>query len=491
MKNKVLGRVEMFFKKPLAWIIIAVLGTLLFLLPYLAFENNSPLLLTIGRFHPILLHFPIVLLLLLFCLELIAHFGRILISHHLKFYLYLFLVFSTLFSIFTGYLLNSSGEYSGLLIDDHFNGAVWTGFLLTLSFAAFCFNWAKAKYFYIYLGLLFTTNIAAFYTAHQGGSITHGKDYLSSYLPAIGNSNAIKADSIQYLYEDVVHLILDTKCASCHNTMRSEGNLSLVSYNDLFKNGDSGKMPVTIGKSNESEIVRRVMLPDSLEEHMPTQGKKNLDSNEIEIIKLWINLGAKEQQEVASISNKRGKELVESMKASLLKYSFKTGLKKLSSEKLNTELLALAEELEVDIKLDADGEYYTLSNRFPPIPFNGEKLEKLKPYLEVFSKISLVSSQIDDADLYLISQMPNLTELYLQKTGLSGEGIVVLSSLPKLEILNISYTKTSDKDLINLTKFPALREVFVYSTSTTNEVVKAVGAYKPRLKIYSEEGPYF
>lgn len=475
----------------MAWIVLVITGALFFVFPYLAFDNNSAVLLTLGRFHPIFLHFPIVLMLLLLGVEVVNVFIVGGISFRFRFYLFLFAISCTLASIISGYFLYSSGEYGGLLMDQHFDGAMWTGFLLLLSFAAFCFHWSKEKYFFAYLTILIAANGTAFYTAHQGGSITHGKGYLTSYLPAIGESTAIKTDSSQLLYEDVVRLIFDAKCVSCHNTLRAEGHMSLASYDDMFKIGDSGKMPITAGKSSESEILRRVMLPDSVDEHMPTQGKKNLEPNEIEIIKIWIDLGAKKKQKVASIIHSKGKELVENMNSSLLKYSFVSRVKELNAEKLSSELHELAEELEVVIKPDTDGEYYTLSNKFPPVPFNGEKLEKLKPYLDVFNKISLVSSQIDDSDLYLISQMPNLTELYLQKTALTGEGIVVLSHLQKLEVLNISYTKTSDKDLINLTKFPALREVFVYSTSTTNDVIKALGAYKPRLKIYSEEGPYF
>ncbi|SOE20570.1 Uncharacterized membrane protein [Spirosomataceae bacterium TFI 002] len=489
MKNKVFENIEFFFKKPITAVIIGIFGLSLLALPYLYFENNSPLLLTVGRLHPILLHFPIVLLVLLLVIEVLSLFPSVSISMGFRFYLFIFAVFCTLLSILSGYFLYSSGEYEGLLMDQHFNGAVFTGFFFIASFVLFCVNWSAGKY--LYLILVFAANAFALYTAHQGGSITHGRNYLSTYLPAIGQPKLVKADSSQFLYEDVVQLILDAKCGSCHNTLRSEGNLSLVTYADLFKKGDSGKMPVTVAQSLESEIIRRVMLPDTADDHMPTQGKKNLEPDEIEIIKLWIDLGAKENQAIQSLENKRVIELADGLSSSFSKYKFKARLRQLTKQKLDQELKEIAEDIEMVIKLDDDGEYYTLSNRFPPAPFDGEKLEKLKPYLDVFTKMSLVSTQIDDSDLYLISHMPNLTELYLQKTAINGDGIVLLSSLPKLKTLNISYTKTSDKDLIDLLKFPSLREVFVYSTNTSNEVVKAIGAHKNSLKIYSEEGPYF
>jgi hypothetical protein len=129
--------------------------------------------------------------------------------------------------------------------------------------------------------------------------------------------------------------------------------------------------------------------------------------------------------------------------------------------------------------------------KFPPAPFTNEQFRELSPYFEAFSKVSLISSGIDDAGLYYIGQMVNLRELYLQKTKLDGTGIVYLQNLPNLEILNLSFTKIDDKSALDLLKMHTVREVYLYRTNTSMQVIEALRKYKPTVRFLLEEGPYF
>jgi hypothetical protein len=129
--------------------------------------------------------------------------------------------------------------------------------------------------------------------------------------------------------------------------------------------------------------------------------------------------------------------------------------------------------------------------KFPPAPLTNDQFRELKPYYEIFSRISLTSSGIDDAGLYYIGQMTNLKELYLQKTKLNGSGLVYLQKLENLEVLNLSFTQTDDKAALDLLNFPNLKKVYLYRTNTSKEVIDALTRYKPELEILQEEGPYF
>jgi uncharacterized membrane protein len=57
-----------------------------------------------------------------------------------------------------------------------------------------------------------------------------------------------------------------------------------------------GEHPTTIspGKSEASEIVRRLLLPAKHEEHMPPDGKPVLTTAQIALLRFWIDRGAKE-----------------------------------------------------------------------------------------------------------------------------------------------------------------------------------------------------
>lgn len=500
MRRKVYRNLEGFFTK--WWVIIAVVifGVLFSVFRFFTPEEVGPIWLSLGRLHPIILHFPVTLILLIGVAEILKLFGISYVPERVLFFIYLILLGFTFAAIISGYFLYASGEYSGYLLDQHFNGALITGFLVFMSFALFCLKWKLRRFSLPYVGIVLLANVAAFYTGHQGGNLTHGQNFLTEYFPMIGAEVEMesKVDSNQYLYEDIIQPILEAKCVGCHSTLRAKGNFSVSSFEDLFKDGKSGKAGVKHYLPDESELYLRVIMPDTVPDRMPPAGKTPLDASEIAILKYWIANGAEMKQALSDSTTADSTKiemelLVNQLEPALKKYRFNVHKSKVNAEKLAADLEYLATDMEVVIKRDeeAEGEMYTLSTTFPPAPFDGEKLAQLKPYLDVFTKVSLVSSDIDDADLYIIGQMGNLKELYLQKSKLKGSGLIHLSQLENLQTLNLSFTKVDDKALLDLVKFPALKEVYTYSTETSKDVIIALQKYKPTLKIHAEEGPYF
>jgi uncharacterized membrane protein len=483
------------FKKPfVVWICIGV-GLLFLLFINFTADIQSPILLSLGRLHPLVLHFPIVLLGLLFLIELVRLYGNVDIDFKYLFFGFIIALISIVISIKTGFLLFSSGEYSGMLMDMHYRNALITGALSFSSFGLFLKYSQTSKFYSLYILSLLAANSTLIFTGHQGASITHGKDYLTAYLPLITARSEQKSadDSISYFFKDVIQPTLEFKCGGCHNPTRPKGGLSVTNYADLFKEAESGNAGIAKEDTFKSEIYRRIMLPDTAKDHMPPAGKINMTRDEIALVKFWIQSGAYENLRTDHITYAPLKDRISQMRPALQKYKLNLEKEKYTQAQIHQDLLFQAKELEVEIKKDESEEnnLYTLSNTFPPAPFDSRKLKELKPYLDRFSKVSLVSSQIDDADLYLIGQMENVKELYLQKTKIKGFGLLYLARLPHLEILNVSFTDVDDKTLIDLLKFPALKEIYLYGTKTTRDVIQAVEKHKPGLKVYSEEGPYF
>jgi hypothetical protein len=402
----------------------------------------------------------------------------------------------TAFTFISGYLLFTNGEYTGLLMDEHFNGALGTAILLIVSFLFFLFREKKSWIPPLFTGALVLTNAFALYTGHQGGSLTHGRNFLTEYTALMNNPKAVeelRSDSLVFLYEDMIEPILESRCAGCHNSLRAKGGISVSSLTALYQKGESGKRAVVHSLADSSELYRRLILPDSLDDHMPPAGKTPLERKEIQLIKYWINAGARSEMPLVNLPDSVTNMLVIPLSTAIKKYRFDLVRTQLNREKTTEELIALASDIEMVIRPDslAEGDLYMLSNKFPPVTFTGKKLLELKPYFELFSKVSVASSEIDDADLYFFTNMTNLQELYLQKTKVQGQGLLYLSKLPRLEKLNLSFTGTDDKLLLELLRFPALKEVYLYGTKVSYPVIQAVQAYKPELKIYTEEGPYF
>jgi WD40 repeat protein len=82
--------------------------------------------------------------------------------------------------------------------------------------------------------------------------------------------------------------LLHDQCLSCHNEEKKKGGLSMHSRTALLRGGDSGKV-ISSGKPGASLLFKSIQ-PDA-DPHMPP--KKQLSTNQIEIVRRWIAEGVK------------------------------------------------------------------------------------------------------------------------------------------------------------------------------------------------------
>src|SRR5688572_28924905 len=59
----------------------------------------------------------------------------------------------------------------------------------------------------------------------------------------------------------------------------------------ILKGGKSGAAIVP-GKAEESELIKRILLPLSDEDHMAPKEKPQLTANEVSLLKWWVDNGA-------------------------------------------------------------------------------------------------------------------------------------------------------------------------------------------------------
>lgn len=85
--------------------------------------------------------------------------------------------------------------------------------------------------------------------------------------------------------------VLETRCLECHNPDKVKGELLMDTVANLLKGGDGGPS-IVLGKPDEGELIKRVILAKGHDDIMPPKGDP-LTAQEIANLKQWIAEGAK------------------------------------------------------------------------------------------------------------------------------------------------------------------------------------------------------
>ncbi|MBC8770296.1 DUF1553 domain-containing protein [Arenibacter sp. BSSL-BM3] len=261
----------------------------------------------LGRFHPMVVHFPIGLLVGAIFLEFLTLGGkRQGLREGINWMIALGSGFAVLAAVL-GWLLRTNDDYVGDLVQFHQNVGIATAVFATITWFLLrsTLNGKLANYGYYRFGL-FVTVLLLVVAGHLGASLTHGEDYLTSVLPYNqdsyddGKATVLLAelkglDSLSEAQQEDLNLgvraIIAHNCYQCHSENKQKGELVLDNKRGVYQGGKSGPIIVE-GRPEESEMFRRISLPPDHDEVMPKKGKV-LKSNEIKLIELWIKNGAK------------------------------------------------------------------------------------------------------------------------------------------------------------------------------------------------------
>ncbi len=451
----------------------------------------------LGRFHPLIIHFPVVLVFLALAFELFRRFRVLHISPAIIAVLLGIGLLGSIVSAGMGFMLYYTGEYVGDTMNQH----MWGGMLLTSAIAIALYLFlsllqSSSKVMdKFYLSSLILANVVLIYTSHHGGSLTHGSEYLTEYMPVFYESESNwepKPVEKMLVYEDMIMPVLDRKCLSCHNENKAKGDLIMTSYQDLLKGGKSEHPTLKPGSAQESEMYKRVMLPLDHDDRMPPKGKIALTKDEITLMAWWIDKGADTTLKVQEASNdQKIQPLLVNYLAELENQQRTRALQKQSLEKL-IQTVSASDKNNFVARIDPyEEKAITLSMPFPPSTFGDNDLLAVQPLFPNITKASFIASNITDDAFYHIAQMNSLRELYLQQTQIKGLGLVHLTNLQNLKLLDLSKTNVTSGNLLYILNFPALEDLYINETSISKEVIEAIQQNKPDLKIHLERGKLF
>jgi hypothetical protein len=459
----------------------------------------------VARFHVLIVHLPIGLIFLALIMEFLGYFTAF--SHlraSLPFVLWLSFL-SGIGATVVGYLLMTLEEFSGRALDLHlyFGLAVVVFTLVGLVFAV------KEKRILSGLG----TALAAFATAasgHFGGAMVHEPDYLTEFAPPAlkpalliglgGKGESAPAEAGEtpaapekpiaerLVYEDFVVPILDKTCNECHNENKIKGKLRMDTHELLLAGAEGSDYPTVVpGNADESEMIVRVLLDKDDDEFMPPQGEP-LQPAEVELLKLWVNAGAKVETTVAQLGSDPAIAAVAAEVAAI--HSGKEG------ESAATEVAAAASvwnslpEEEKTARL-AEVNEAAEKYHFSVMPvsaeddrlrvnvinaakdFGDDQLKLLEPVAERVVWLDLARSQISDEGMKTVRLMRDLERLHLENTAVTDKGIAELASLAKLEYINLYGTKVGNGIFETFAKLPALKKAYLWQTAVDPAEAKA------------------
>ena len=473
----------------------------------------------IGHFHPVLLHLPIGVFILIVMQELGAIFGK---RHHdqvanVAMFPLFFGAASAIVAVIAGFMLYQGGEeYAGnALVERHLWGGLVFAIAAVVTFVLKAWTVALAGNPAFYRLLLFGSVSIMGLASHDGASITHGETYLTDYAPApIRKAMGLKPKAVKdkkkvpapeedktlagpLVYADIVAPILERRCVQCHKESKSKGKFRMDTYELLVKGGKEGP-GLEPGNSAESRILMRMLLPKDDEEHMPPEGKTPIEDHEFAVLKWWIDNGADPKKalkefEVPAPIKEAVTKLIPSLTVDTAKVSA-------------TESVVLPPTVDPDDALKSA--VATISKQYPgALSFESQQsnllaftavslrknlddagFEKLKPVVSQLVTVDLSATNITDQSVSQLATAKHLRVIRLAETAVTDAAIDSLLNIPTLQSINLYGTKVTDAGVSRLSSLTQLKHLYLWQTAVTPEAIKLLQQKLPNCKIVTGIG---
>jgi uncharacterized membrane protein len=474
---------------------IAALG----LLPFLAGpppEGGLPdIAKFIGRFHPVVLHLPIGILVWVLVQEGLnllpgkrvrpssrgaAGFaaGSAVVASLLGFVLYY-----------------SMPDYDKEMAEHHLQGGIVFSCMAVATFLVKVWvDAAGGRGTLVYRMLLLATAGMMASASHDGATLTHGKGYLTDHAPEpfltwLGlpekkpSEDSPKDAENQLIYTDVIVPILEQKCYTCHNAEKQKGKFRMDEYDLLIKGGKEGYgiIPGDVAKSN---MIVRIELPKDDDEHMPPEGKKDLDAHEVVLLKWWISQGAPKDAKLTDLA------ATDEVKQALSKFvpdkpvEVAVKPKPQLSDAFKTKIEGLRRDFPAALNYEFQGSdtlvFTALGMRGK---FGDEQLAKLQPVLPAMVALDMSHTSVTDEGVKSLASATRLKSLRLAETKVGDAALETLSKLRELESLNLYGTQVTNQGVLKLSNLQGLRKLYLWQTKVDEKTLQALREKLPDCEI--------
>jgi len=439
----------------------------------------------IGRFHPVLVHLPIGIFVLVIVMDGLTKFEKFsYLSASIRLILGLGIV-SAILSLVTGYTLSLEGSNNQDLVDTH----QWTAIGTTSLFTAYYFLRQKlmAKQLAHTITLIFLLGMLA-WTGHQGGSLTHGEGFLTDGILETKATTEqqldIKDMNQAVVYKDLVQYTLNQKCVQCHGAEKQKGKLRLDELSWIKAGGKNGNL-INVNNPADGELIKRILLDDIDEHHMPPKEKTQLTDAELVIFQWWINAGASFDKSVSALApDAKVIKALASFKEENQKQVTSNKKIRESIDPLDKKRKEKLEKMGWVVSTIALDDYH--------IRLTGYNLEgTVKDAVDAAAEISdhivemkLSFSALKDNDLSNLSKFNNLEKLWLDHTGITDNSLKQVRALENLHYLNIVGTNATVNGLRDLMQMPNLNKIYAQGIKITTDEKFALQEVQSNTKLY-------
>lgn len=467
----------------------------------------------LGRFHMLLLHIPIGVMVLVLLQELGAMFFRHSAEPRRAPLFPMFcLSASAILAVLAGFLLYHGGSYAGNpLAERHLWGGIAFAVLATLAFIARAWTAdPECNPAFFRLLLLLAAGVMTV-AGHDGASLTHGSGYLTAHAPeplrkllglppaATGEPAAValvaKSPEDRLVYADVIAPILEKHCVYCHKDRPTRGNVRLDSVEAML--GAEGRVVAMVpGDPANSLMIRAIKLAPGTPGGMPPEGKPELAAEEIALLEWWVAQGADTTKTLKDASP--GPDIRAAIAALApapaadesaapaqpAPEEAQTSAAPAGNEALRTAVAALAKEFPGVVSFESQGSdavvVTTVSQRGV---FDDAALAKFAPVIPELVALDLTGSLVTDQGLSVLAGATKLRSVRLGETAVTDAVMDTLCALPALESLNLFATKVTDAGVERLAALANLRRLYLWQAPVKPETATALQGKLPNLEV--------
>ncbi|MFT3749708.1 MAG: hypothetical protein QM768_15380 [Agriterribacter sp.] len=421
-----------------------------------------------GKFHPVLVHLPIGILLLGILLHWLSRRQK---YSDIKPAVSITLILgalSAILSCISGWMLAEGAEYNEATLDRH----RWMGIAVAvvsivyylLYTGKFTIKFSSAVPYIVSLVLFVLITI----TGHLGGTLTHGEGYLTQEIAETTSAQEVKKviPDVQQAaaYSDIIQPMLQNKCYSCHGSSKQKGKLRLDGKDFIEKGGEDGKVLIS-GKSDESELYKRLTLDASDKKHMPPKGKPQLTEAEIALMHWWINTGASFDQQVKDLPQDiKIKPLLTALQSNSTAAASKPDIPDVPVAKAPDDIINKLKEAGATVVTVSKESNYLSVNFLSSKKTGDTEIKLLEGIIPQLVWLKAGGTSITDNGLASIAKLTTLTRLSIDYTTITDKGVAQLQTLSKLQYLNIVGTDITTNGVIALKGLPELQSIYFYQS---------------------------